>query len=85
MTTRESLLSERSALIEARAWMREHHAGRIVDDALTASIARIDLLLSLSDEQVREVFGALGGRGHNAHVPNADAYRIVAELIRRTS
>lgn len=51
--------------------------------ALTASIARVEALLSLSDEQCAEVAGALNYR-NNSHVPNASAYRTVAEIVRRS-
>ena len=83
MTTRAQLESEREALIRARAsaWYRAGEA--LASSPLTASIARVEALLSLSDEQCAEIAGALGYR-NNSHVPNADAYRTVAEIVRRS-
>lgn len=83
MTTRAQLESELEALIRARAsaWYRAGEA--LASSPLTASIARVEALLSLSDEQCAEVAGALNYR-NNSHVPNASAYRTVAEIVRRS-
>lgn len=81
MTARAQLESEREALGKVRARLGAFDPAGA---ALTASIARVDALLSLDDEQCAEVAGALGTRD-NSCVPNAIAYRTVAEIVRRTT
>jgi hypothetical protein len=84
MTTRADLEREREAL----RMLRQLYP----DDALTASIARIDVLLSLSDALANEVADAIADLaeaeeeiGEHAYQPRIAAHRTVADLIRRTS
>jgi hypothetical protein len=109
MTTRADLEREREALVELRdqnevaeraflgtslvleqrdVWARGH-------DALTASIARLDALLSLSDEDAAMAFAEIGAvlSEHDAEVRAGTAtaadeaaarvFRTVADLVRR--
>lgn len=94
MTTRADLLSEREAL---RGLLGLCGPSGRSHDALTASIARLDALLSLSDEQVQTVFGVLTeaagriarmswqGSGAEDRAYREAALRTVAEIVRRTS
>jgi hypothetical protein len=89
MTTRADLEREREALSSVRSGKTR------VDPAyaaLTASIARIDALLSLSDAMANEVADAISDLaeaeeeiGEHAYKPRIAAHRTVADLVRRTS
>lgn len=88
MTTREDLVREWEALRQLSSLALFHN---IVGyhDALTASIARIDALLGLTDEQV-EAFAyiAAGSADRLAERGDddlADVFRAVADLMRRST
>lgn len=93
MTTRAQLESEREVL---RVVRERFLVGEYFYDALTASIARVEALLSLSDEQavscsarLREVAHAAIERLEQPVVDaaywreHAAALRAVAEIVRR--
>ena len=100
MTTRARLESEREALAAIRYGMGDNPATLAKRDALTASIARVDALLGLSDEQAaylvtHEVAIAYADEDDAEHcddVPagelrpseTAAAHRTVAEIVRRS-
>ena len=87
MTTRAQLESEREALRTTLGRMEcgplnHRHAER---DAIGASIARLDALLSLSDEQAGRVQTSLDVRSSMVKDPDlARAYVTVAEIVRRS-
>ena len=101
MSTRAQLESEREALVRLRAW-NDNRSWLIEDEAaaLTASIARVEALLSLSDEQCaylvkHEIAIAYADEDDAEHcddVPagemrpsqTAQAHRTVAEIVRRS-
>ena len=79
--TREDLVRERGALMASRD--RAYEAlNRPLYEALTASIARIDALLSLSDAQAELLADKLLTLEWG---PGVDAYRTVADLVRRSA
>lgn len=100
MTTRRDLEREREALIALRESAHVHCMDEFMAP-LTASIARLDALLSLTDEQcayLAEHCGAAaehddalaadfdyGTRQHPPPSVSASAHRTVADLVRRTS
>lgn len=87
MTTREALVRERDALAEAldtAAIVPRWHA------ALTASIARVDALLSLDDAEANKFVEAADAEvaafdGHAEYAGQLHTLRTVADLVRRTS
>ena len=87
MTTRAQLESERDALRTTLGRLEcgplnHKHAER---DALTASIARVEALLSLSDEQAGCVRTSLDVRSSMVKDPDlARAYVTVADIVRRS-
>ena len=100
MSTRAQLESEREALIRARAsaWYRAGEA--LASSPLTASIARVEALLGLSDEQcaylvTHEVAIAYADEGDAEDCDDAPAgelrpsetaaaHRTVADIVRRS-
>ena len=90
MTTRAQLESEREALIRARAsaWYRAGEA--LASSPLTASIARVDALLSLDDAEADKFVEAADAEvaafdGHAEYAGQLHTLRTVADLVRRTS
>lgn len=90
MTTRADLEREREALssvLTRNAYLTENERA-----ALTASIARLDALLSLGDAMAGEVADSIADiaeceeeLGEHAYQPRVAALRTVADLVRRTS
>lgn len=102
MTTRADLEREREALRDLLAWgIPRGHITHPEQSALTASIARLDALLSLSDANAASVVAALddlaseddaGAHGcpdscdaTQRYRESASALRTIADLVRRTS
>lgn len=90
MTTRSQLESEREALIRARAsaWYRAGEA--LASSPLTASIARVEALLSLDDAEADKFVEAADAEvaafdGHAEYAGQLHTLRTVADLVRRTS
>ena len=98
MTTRAQLESEREALADVLAYVRRQDAyigstDSTTADALTASIARVDALLSLSDEQAAYAHAKCIEHSWELHMSplrdkpayeaNEKAMRVTAGLIRR--
>lgn len=86
MTTRAQLESEREALssIVLHTHMMSPTERKAAMAALTASTARVEALLSLSDEQAGCVQTSLDVRSSMVKDPDlARAYVTVANLIRR--
>ena len=88
MTTRAQLESEREALVELRRYCTvgatPPHA------ALTASIARVEALLSLSDDDVRRTVESIDQTLVEAKALGSDndfatrVLRTVADIVRRS-
>lgn len=90
MAIRADLEREREALQALLDDLNESAWGRGSDGvpALTASIARLDALLSLSDEAAATLCTALDAAAKIAAFtdePHASCLRTVAGLVRRTS
>ena len=85
MTTRAQLESEREALAAIRYGMGDNPATLAKRDALTASIARVEALLSLSDDMANNLAEGLAVRA--TMVMGADiahGCRTVADIVRRS-
>ena len=90
MTTRAQLESEREALAAIRYGMGDNPATLAKRDALTASIARVDALLSLDDAEADKFVEAADAEvaafdGHAEYAGQLHTLRTVADLVRRTS
>lgn len=83
MTTRAQLESEREALVELRSQLLAQSTWHA---ALTASIARVEALLSLSDDECLALAGTFDAAaeqfGGMARV--CEVYRTVADIVRRS-
>ena len=89
MTTRAQLESEREALVLARAsaWYRAGEA--LASSPLTASIARVEALLSLDDAEADKFVEAADAEvaafdGDDEYAGQLHTLRTVADLVRRT-
>ena len=87
MTTRAQLESEREAL---RDLVAAHHGATSHVAALTASIARVEALLSLSDDDVRRTVESIDQTLVEAKALGSDndfatrVLRTVADIVRRS-
>ena len=90
MTSRAQLESEREALAAIRYGMGDNLATLAKRDALTASIARVEALLSLDDAEADKFVEAADAEvaafdGHAEYAGQLHTLRTVADLVRRTS
>ena len=88
MTTRSQLESERHELAECLRFFAVERGPRW--KALTASIARVDALLSLDDAEADKFVEAADAEvaafdGHAEYAGQLHTLRTVADLVRRTS